>query len=183
MFHRVLGPFWNNSKLLRSPCHSRRNLGILVRAGNEIPVNGMEATKGTIPKENKSVLLGSEGHSHRSLGRRRHHISWFFAFRHKHEQIVLFRSNKVSKTGIGKEKTKQIAKRTCPSPPRQHTAISVRCHHGNIRRMWPPTSGSSTLLPWFSSLGLFFIPEMKRQWKGRRFQDRDGICAVTEEWL
>ena len=71
----------------------------------------------------------------------------FFACRHKHEQIVLFRSNKVSKTGIGKEKTKQIAKRTCPSPPRQCTAISVRRHHGNNRRMRPPTSGSSTLLP------------------------------------
>ena len=29
----------------------------------------------------------------------------------------------------------------------------------------------------------FFYSEKKRQLKGRRFQDRDEICAVTEEWL
>ena len=29
----------------------------------------------------------------------------------------------------------------------------------------------------------FLFPEMKRQLKGRRFQDRVGICAVTEEWF
>ena len=30
---------------------------------------------------------------------------------------------------------------------------------------------------------IFLFPEMKRQLKGRRFEDRDDICAVTEEWL
>ena len=30
---------------------------------------------------------------------------------------------------------------------------------------------------------IFPFPEMKRQLKGRRFEDRDNICAVTEEWL
>ena len=29
----------------------------------------------------------------------------------------------------------------------------------------------------------FLFPEMKRQLKGRRFEDRNEICAVTEEWL
>ena len=59
MFHPVLGTFSNNCQLLWSPCHGRRNLGLRVRTGNKIPVNGMEAAKGTLPKENKSVLFGS----------------------------------------------------------------------------------------------------------------------------
>ena len=31
----------------------------------------------------------------------------------------------------------------------------------------------------------FLFPEIliKRQLKGRSFQDRDGICTVTEEWF
>ena len=29
----------------------------------------------------------------------------------------------------------------------------------------------------------FLFPEMKKRLKGRRFEDRDEICAVTEEWL
>ena len=30
---------------------------------------------------------------------------------------------------------------------------------------------------------IFLFPEMKRRLKRRRFEDRDEICAVTEEWL
>ena len=30
---------------------------------------------------------------------------------------------------------------------------------------------------------IFLFPKMKRQWKARRFEDRDEICTVTEEWL
>ena len=108
---------------------------------------------------------------------------FIFACRHKHEQRILFRSHKVSKTGNGKEEKKQASKRTCPSPPRQCTATSGRRHHGNNRGMRPPTSWTSTLFPWLSSLRLFLFPEMKRQLKGRRFEDRKEICAVTEEWL
>ena len=63
----------------------------------------------------------------------------FFAYRHKHEQRILFRSHKVSKTGNGKEEKKHASKWTCPSP-RQCTAISSRRHHGNNRGMQPPTS-------------------------------------------
>ena len=64
----------------------------------------------------------------------------FFAYRHKHEQRILFRSHKVSKTGNGKEEKKHASKWTCPSPPRQCTAISSRRHHGNNRGMQPSTS-------------------------------------------
>ena len=124
--------------------------------------------KGTIPNESKGTSFDPQGHANRLLGRRRHHTTCFvvvvvFACRHKHEQRILFRSHKVSKTGNGKEEKKQASKRTCPSPPRQCTAITSTRPHGNNRGMRPPTSWTSTLFPWLSSLMfLFFIfPEMK----------------------
>ena len=38
----------------------------------------MGATKGTLPKENKGISFGRQGHVSRLLGRRRQYASWLF---------------------------------------------------------------------------------------------------------
>ena len=109
----------------------------------------------------------------------------YFACRHKHEPIILFRSHKVSKAGNGKEKKKQASKRTCPSPPRQCTATSGRRRHGNNRGMRPPTSWTSILFPWLRSLRHLSIPwneeatERPSLWRQRRYLCRHRGVAFS----
>ena len=100
---------------------------------NDGPVDGMEAIKGTIPKESKGISFGRQGHAN---------LFWdaeadCFTCMHKHEQRILFRSHKVSKAGNDKEKKEKKSKRTCPSPPRQCTTTSGRRHHGNFLNIHP----------------------------------------------
>ena len=108
---------------------------------------------------------------------------FFFACRHKHEQRVLFRYHNVSKAGSGKEKKKQASKRTFPSPPDYTPPHRAGVTMATIEECSFQLLEHPHYSPDLAPSHFFIFPEMKRQLKGRRFEDRNEICTVTEEWL
>ena len=118
----------------------------------------MEAIKGTIPKENKGISFGRQGHASRLLGRRRHHTSWCLlpVGTNMNQEYYSYFIRSLKREMVRKRRNK-LQKRTWPSPPRQCTAPSGIRHHGNNRGLRPPTSWTSFLFPWLMSLRLIYL--------------------------